>query len=200
MGYDACLAATAGPHAEGCVGAGTGATVGNLHVPGSATKGGLGSWSLQQGDLIVGAVVVANALGDIVDPGTGEIVAGLRHPQSSGFMNTRELMSRGEVGRIFPGTNTVLGVVATNAWLTKEQTGRVASLACLGLARTVSPTHTSYDGDTIFALSRGSLQASTDQVGIIAAECVARAVLRAVQEAWSLGGVPAGRDLAIDTT
>ncbi len=199
MGYDACLAATAGKHAEGCVGAGTGATVGNLLGPGSATKGGLGSWSLQQGDLIVGAVVVVNALGDVVDPSTGEIIAGLRDPQSGGFMNTKELMSRGEVGRIFPGTNTVLGVVATNAYLTKEQVNRVASLACLGLARTVSPTHTCYDGDAIFALSRGSIQASSDQVGIIAAECVAQAVLRAVQEAWSVGGVPAARDLAIGT-
>jgi L-aminopeptidase/D-esterase-like protein len=106
-------------------------------------------------------------------------------------------MSRGEVGRVFPGTNTVLGVVATNACLTKEQVNRVASLACLGLARTISPTHTGYDGDTMFALSRGSVQASPDQVGILAAECVARAVLRAMQEAWSLGGVPAARDLAI---
>ncbi len=197
MGYDACLAATAGKNAEGCVGAGTGATVGNLLGPGSATKGGLGSWSLQQGDLIVGAVVVVNALGDVVDPSTGEIIAGLRDPQGGGLMNTKELMSRGGTGRIFPGTNTVLGIVVTNAYLTKEQVNRVASLACLGLARTVSPTHTGYDGDVIFALSRGSIQASSDQVGIIAAECVARAVLRAVQEAWSVGGVPAARDLAL---
>jgi L-aminopeptidase/D-esterase-like protein len=197
MGYDACLAAIVGKQAEGCVGAGTGATVGNLLGPGSATKGGLGSWSLQQGDLILGAVVVVNALGDVVNPTTGVIVAGLRDPQSGSLLNTRELMSRGEVGRVFPGTNTVLGVVATNACLTKEQVNRVASLACLGLARTISPTHTGYDGDTMFALSRGSVQASPDQVGILAAECVARAVLRAMQEAWSLGGVPAARDLAI---
>ncbi len=198
MGYDACLAATTGKHAEGCVGAGTGATVGNLHGPGSATKGGLGSWSLQQGGLIVGAVVVVNALGDVVDPSTGEIIAGLRDPQSGGLMNTRELMSRGEVGRIFPGTNTVLGVVATNASLNKEQVNRVASLACLGLARTVSPAHTGYDGDAIFALSRGSVQANPDQVGILAAECVARSVLRAVQEAWSWVGYrpPATSQLA----
>lgn len=195
MGYDACMAATVGKHPEGCVGAGTGATVGNLLGPGSATKSGLGSWSMRQGELIVGAVVVVNALGDVVDPTTGEIIAGLRDPQSGRFMNTSELMSRGEVGRIFPGTNTVIGVVATNASLTKEQAERVASLACLGLARTIRPTHTSYDGDTIFALSRGAVQANTDRIGIIAAECVAHAVLRAVHEAWSLGGVPAVRDL-----
>jgi L-aminopeptidase/D-esterase-like protein len=195
MGYDACLTAIAGEHAEGCVGAGTGATVGNLLGPGSATKGGLGSWSLQQGDLIVGAVAVVNALGDVVDPGTGKIVAGLRDPQGSGFVNTKELMAKGEAGRIFPGSNTVLGLVATNALLAKEQVNRVASLACLGLARTIIPTHTSYDGDTIFALSRGSIRANPDQVGIIAADCLALAVLRAVQEAWSVGGVPAARDL-----
>lgn len=197
MGYDACLEATAGKHYEGCVGAGTGATVGNLLGPGSATKGGLGSWSLQKGDLIVGAVMVVNALGDIVDPASGEIVAGLRDSQNGGFINTKELMSRGDAGRIFSGTNTVLGVVATNAHLAKEQACRVASLACLGLARTISPTHTVYDGDTMFVLSRGSIQATADQVGILAAECVAQAVHRAVQEAWFLGGVPAARDLLL---
>ena len=196
MGYDACLMATAGKNAEGCVGAGTGATVGNLLGPGSATKGGLGSWSLRVGSLIVGAVVVVNALGDVVDPSTGEIVAGLRDPQSGAFLNSKDLIARGEVGRILPGTNTVLGVVATNASLKKEQVNRVASQACLGLARTISPTHTSFDGDTIFALSRGSVQANPDQVGVLAADCVARAVLRAAQEAWSLGGVPAVRDLS----
>jgi L-aminopeptidase/D-esterase-like protein len=191
MGYDACLAATAGKNAEGCVGAGTGAAVGNLLGPGFATKGGLGSWSLQQGELIVGAAVVVNALGDVVDPASGEIVAGLRHPKNGGFINTRELIARGDVGRVLPGTNTVLGVVVTNASLAKEQACRVASLACLGLASTISPAHTEYDGDTMFVLSRGTIEASSDQVGILAAQCVAQAVLRAVREAWSLGGVPA---------
>jgi L-aminopeptidase/D-esterase-like protein len=200
MGYDACLAATAGKNAEGCVGAGTGATVGNMLGPGSATKGGLGSWSLREGDLIVGAVVVVNALGDVVDPSTGEIIAGLRDPQSGAFLNSKELIARGEMGRIALGTNTVLGVVATNASLHKDQVNRVASLACIGLARTISPPHTSFDGDAVFALSRGSVQASPDQVGVLAAECVARATVRAVQEAWSMGGVPSARDIAKSRT
>ena len=195
MGYGACLAAAAGKHPEGCVGAGTGATVGNLYGPASCTKAGLGSWSLQQGALIVGAVAVVNALGDVINPGNGEIIAGLRHPRDGSFLNTRKLMGMGEVARIFPGVSTALGVVATNAALNKGQVNRVASLAYLGLARTISPAHTGYDGDVIFALARGSVQADSDQVGILAAECMAQAVLRAVQEAWSLGGVPAARDL-----
>lgn len=196
MGYDACITACAGKHSEGCVGAGTGAMVGNMLGPGSATKSGLGSWSLKQGDLIVGAVVVVNALGDVVDPITGEIIAGLRDPQNHGFLNTSELISSDRLSSIIPGTNTVLGVAATNASLTKVETGRLASQACLGFAHTIRPAHTSYDGDTIFALSRGSVQAHPDQVGILAAECIARAVVRAVEKAWSLGGVPAASDLS----
>lgn len=198
MGYDACKAANAGEQPEGCVGAGTGALVGNMLGPGSATKSGLGSWSLKQGDLIVGSVVVVNALGDVVDPVTGKIIAGLRHPQNQGFLDSSELILRGSTERIPPGTNTVLGVVATNASLTKVQAGRLAAQASLGLARTIRPAHTSYDGDTIFALSRGSVQAHPDQLGIMAAECVARAVVRAVEQAWSLGGVLAACDLYKD--
>lgn len=200
MGYDACLVATAGKQPEGCVGAGTGATVGNLMGPACATKGGLGTWSVRQGDLIVGAVVVANSLGDVVDPATGKIIAGLRGPRRGTFLNTKETMAKGNVGRNLTGTNTVLGVVATNASLNKQQVIRVASLACLGLARTISPVHTGYDGDAIFALARGSVHADPDQVGILAADCIARAVLRAVREAWSLGGVPAARDLSSSTS
>ncbi len=195
MGYEACRAAQRGEVAEGCVGAGTGATVGNLFGPACATKGGLGTWSLREGDLVVGCLAVVNALGDVVHPVTGRIIAGLRAPGKSVFLGTRDLIGRGEVGRAFPGTNTVLGVVATNACLPKDQVNRVAALACAGLARTISPAHTSYDGDVVFALATGQVVASADQVGVLAAECLARAVVRAVLEAWSLGGVPAARDL-----
>ena len=123
---------------------------------------------------------------------------GLRDPKNRGFLNTSELISSDRLNSIIPGTNTVLGVVTTNTYLTKVETGRLASQACLGLARTIRPAHTSYDGDTIFALSRGSVQAHPDQVGILAAECVARAVVKAVEQAWSLGGVPAACDLSKD--
>jgi len=200
MGYDACLAATVGKNSEGSVGAGTGATVGSMLGPGSATKGGLGSWSLRQGDLVVGVVMVVNALGDVIDPSTGKIIAGLRDSQSGSFLNSRERIARGEFGHVALGANTVLGVVATNASLNKEQVNRVASMACIGLARTISPPHTSFDGDAVFALSRGTVRASTDQVGVLAAECVALATVRAVQEAWSLGGVPSARDICISRT
>jgi len=196
MGYQACLAAKRGRVAEGCVGAGTGATVGNLLGPRWAMKGGLGCWSLKSGDLIVGAVVVVNAFGDVVDPDTGEIVAGLRHPQGRGFLNTRKVLAEGKAGCVFPGTNTVLGVVTTNACLTKEQANRVAALSHNGLALTVSPPHTSFDGDTIFVLARGSVEADPDQVAVLAVECIAQAVLRAVREAWSLGGVPGLKDFS----
>jgi L-aminopeptidase/D-esterase-like protein len=104
-------------------------------------------------------------------------------------------MAKGEINRTFLGTNTVLGVVATNACLDKVAANRVAAISHTGLVRTISPAHTSYDGDAIFVLARGTVQVNPDQVGILAAECISRAAIRAVQEAWSLGGVPAARDL-----
>ncbi|MBN1810481.1 MAG: P1 family peptidase [Anaerolineae bacterium] len=202
-GYQACQSATDGPVAEGSVGAGTGATVGKLLGPKFATKSGLGTASVKIGKgLVVGAIVAVNAFGDIVDPDTGAILAGTRKPVVGGFVNTVKQM-QGDLGQTILGlANTTLAVVATNAYLTKEAVNKVAQMAHDGLARSIRPVHTMFDGDTVFALATGKPPkkkegTGTDPsvVGAAAAEVLAQAVVRAVQQAEPLGGIPAARDL-----
>ncbi|MFZ5917513.1 MAG: P1 family peptidase [Chloroflexota bacterium] len=202
-GYRACESAAAGPVAEGCVGAGTGATVGKLLGPKFATKCGLGTASLKIGKgIVVGAMVAVNAFGDVVDPDTGAILAGTRKPVLGGFVNTVKQM-QGDLGQTMLGlANTTLAVVATNAYLTKEGANKVAQMAHDGLARTIRPVHTMFDGDTVFALATGKPSkkgkdkpADASVVGVAAAEALAMAVLRAARQAESLGGLPAARDL-----
>ena len=196
-GYQACLAADDGPVAEGNVGAGTGATVGKLLGPRHATKAGLGTASQRIGKgVIVGAMVAVNAFGDVVDPRTGEILAGARTPVGGGFLNTVERM-KGDLGQtILAMMNTTIGVVATNARLTKEQANLVAMMAQDGLARAIRPAHTMLDGDTLFVLSLGQRKGDVSAIGVAAADAVAQAIVRAVRAAETLHGVPAHRDLA----
>jgi L-aminopeptidase/D-esterase-like protein len=201
MGYQACLNASAVPPAEGCVGAGVGATVGKILGMGQAMKSGVGSASLRLGrGLVVGALAAVNAFGDVIDPQSGQILAGARGSMAEvaaasdiQFADTLEVM------RVLAGSrplgfgrrqSTVIGVVATNARLNKEQANKVAQMAQDGLARTVRPAHTMLDGDTIFALSTGNRRADVNIVGAFAAEVFAQAVLRAVKMARSLGGLP----------
>ncbi len=203
-GYQACQSATDGPVVEGCVGAGTGATVGKLLGPKFATKSGLGTASVKIGKgIVVGAIVAVNAFGDVVDPDSGTIIAGTRKPVVGGFVNTVKQM-QGDLGQTLLGfANTTLAVVATNGYLTKEGANKVAQMAHDGLARSIRPVHTMFDGDTVFALAtgkppkkgRGVDPAITTVVGTAAAEVLAQAVVRAVQQAESLGGVPAACDL-----
>jgi L-aminopeptidase/D-esterase-like protein len=200
-GYAACQAATDGPVAEGCVGAGTGARVGNLRGPLSRTKGGIGTASRRMaGDVTVGAIVAVNAYGDVVDPTTGQIIAGARSPDGRGFLNTVAALqgdtSQGRSG--FP-SNTTLAVVATDAALSKEEANKVAQMAHDGLAQTIRPVHTMWDGDTVFALATGrraDVSVDVSAVGAVAAAVLAEAVVRAVRQATSLAGVPAARDLS----
>jgi L-aminopeptidase/D-esterase-like protein len=199
-GYRACQAATDGPVAEGCVGAGTGAKVGNLLGPKFATKGGLGTASTKIGKgIVVAAIAAVNAFGDVVEPDTGTIIAGTRKPMVGGFINTAKQM-QGNLGQAILGfANTTLAVVATDAYLSKEAANKVAQMAHNGLARSVRPL-TMLDGDTVFALATGKPPkkgrgADPNVVGVTAAEVLAQAVVRAVQQAESLGGVPAVRDL-----
>lgn len=190
-GYAACEAATADPVAEGNVGAGTGATVGKLIGPLSAMKGGLGSASVRLGnDVTVGALVVVNCFGDLIDPHSGEIVAGARSPDGGWLDTTARLIEMG-AGPQFG--NTTLAVVATDAQLTQAQCTAVANMAHLGLARIIRPAHTLMDGDTIFALSTRDKQADVSVIGTAAAEAVSRAILRAVDAAETLHDVPARR-------
>jgi len=196
MGYKACQNAVSLPPAQGCVGAGTGASVGKARGLQWAMKSGLGSASLRtKKGLVVAALAVVNALGEVVDPSNGRIIAGARSPQG-GFLRTLDVLAEQAGGVEFAGSNTTIGVVATNAALTKEHTSKVAQMAQDGLARAVIPAHTLLDGDTIFSLSLGKVQADVSLVGALAAEIFARAVLQAVYMAVSLGGLPALRDLA----
>ena len=196
-GYRACLAASGGPVAEGNVGAGTGATVGKVFGGSLAMKGGIGSASIQLGGLIVAALVAVNATGDIIDPHTGQIVAGARKPDGSGFLNIAQtLRTRAPREWLQSGQNTTLGVVASNTRLDKAQTHKVAQMAHDGLARSINPAHTPADGDTIFALSLGENPANLTHVGALAAEVTSRAIVRAVLMATSLTHYPAACDLS----
>lgn len=189
-GYQACLAAATTPPAEGSVGAGTGATVGKLFGLARAMRGGLGTASLSVAGVTVGAVVAVNALGDIFDPLTGELVAGARTHDGRRLLDAPQAILRGELPpELEPGRATTIGVVATDAALTKVQATRVAQMAQAGLCRTIRPVHTPLDGDTLFALATGRSAKSADPllIGVLAAEVVAQAVLRAV---WSASGLP----------
>jgi L-aminopeptidase/D-esterase-like protein len=189
MGEKATLAATDAPVAEGNVGAGTGATVGKIFGMKQAMKSGIGSASLTLGSgVMVAALVAVNALGDVIED--GRIIAGARKsPDAREFVNSAAAMRHG-VGLNPSPSNTTLAVVATNARFNKVQTNKVAALASLGVARTISPVNTMADGDITFAISIGNEQASVDAVGVAAAEVLAIAVIRAVRAAKTAAGVP----------
>lgn len=197
MGYQACLNASADTFKRGNVGAGMGATVGKIMRMGFATKSGIGSASMQiSEDIIIGAIVAVNAFGDVIDPATGEIVAGVRNPPGypQRFGNTLEVMKAFAAGKPFSsGANghTVIGVVATNAQLSKEHVCKVAQMAHDGLARSIRPAHTMLDGDTIFALSTGEKPIDVNLAGALAAEVFQAAVLDAVLSAQPVAGLPA---------
>ncbi len=185
MGYAACEAAGDGPLAEGSVGAGTGCTVGQVLGPGRATKSGLGTASVDLGGgLVVGAIVAVNAFGEVVDPRTGDILAGARALNGDRFAGTlatmKAMADTGAPGFAGQG-HTVIGIVATNAKLSKEGVNKVAQMAHDGLARAVRPAHTLFDGDTLFALATGQKRAGVDLTGAYAAEVMAQAIVRAVQ-------------------
>jgi len=202
MGHFAASQASSAPPAEGNVGAGAGASVGKMFGGKLSMKAGLGTASMDiGGGVIVGAIVAVNAFGDVVDPKTNEIIAGLRSgkvgPLRIGkkeyFADTLAMMKtpigRGILGFASRG-NTVIGVVATNANLTKAQATKVAQMAQDGIARTIRPAHSMLDGDVIFALSTGAKKADVSTIGAFAAEAMADAIVRAVKMAKSAGGLP----------
>jgi L-aminopeptidase/D-esterase-like protein len=196
-GYAAAKAATDAPVAEGNVGAGAGATVGKTAGVARAMKGGLGSAAVVMADgLVVAAMVVVNAAGDVIDPSDGHVLAGVRTPDGKGLSDARLLLRQGGGLPEGAGANTTLGVVGTNAALTKTQATKVAQMAHDGYARAISPAHTPGDGDTIFALATGSRSGNDDvgRIGALAAEVVADAIVRAVTQAASIPGYPAASD------
>ena len=202
MGYQACVTASDGAFAEGNVGVGTGATVGKILGMGQAMKSGVGTASLEiGGGVIVGAIVAVNAFGDVIDPGTNQIIAGARSVHkgpitlgASGYFADTLATFRGLIGRTAMGlasrANTVIGAVATNAKLNKDEANKVAQMAHDGLARVIRPAHTLFDGDTIFALATGDRPADVNIVGAFAAEVFAQAILNGVRAAKSAGGLP----------
>jgi len=191
MGYEAASSATSGDFAQGTVGAGTGATVGNILGSERAMKGGLGSASVRLGGgLVVAALAVVNAFGGVRDPERGGILAGPR--MDDGTLGDTVALLEGAQPRW--GENTTLGVVATNARLTKPQATKVAQMAHDGLARTIEPVHTSVDGDVVFAASAGELDSAPDVVGSWGARVFAEAIVRAVLAAEGGAGLPAARD------
>ena len=193
-GYKACLAATGKEVTEGSVGAGTGATVGKLLGMERATKSGLGTASQEVAGIVIAAIVVVNAFGDVIDPKNGKILAGPRDLERKVFLSTTELLKQGYQRRHPLTHNTTIGVVATNACLTKEQVNKLAQMAQAGVDRTISPCHTMYDGDVLFALSLGEQMGDISFLGAIAAEVVATAILRAVLQAETLAGIPSATD------
>ncbi len=192
MGYAACTHATADPVAEGCVGAGTGARVGAMYGTEFACKSGIGTVAIELDNGIrVAALMVVNAVGDVVAE-DGQILAGVHQGKSFvGSLNALRTLSN-----LAPSSNTIVGVVATNALLTKEETNKVAQMAQDGVARAVRPAHTLMDGDTIFALATGDAgPVNVSLIGAYAAEITAQAIRRAVQLATPLAGLPVGADL-----
>ena len=201
-GYKACQAATGGPVAEGCVGAGAGATVGKMFGMASAMKSGIGSASVTIGKtgIVVAAMAAVNALGDVVHPGTNQILAGARSADGAGFRDSTGALLAGENVLAQAGANTTLGIVATNAPFNKTQMTKIAQMAHDGFARAIHPVHTMADGDVAFALSTGTakVQAEVSAIGAIGAVVMQRAIVRAVTQAAGLPqfGLPAWRDLA----
>ncbi|HYE89882.1 MAG TPA: P1 family peptidase [Terriglobales bacterium] len=196
MGYAAASAAMGGPVAEGNVGAGTGATVGKLYLMPRAMRGGIGSASVRLGEATVGALVAVNAVGDVRDPDSGTLIAGTRDAPDGRRLIDSVLSMRDAsgLGR-FSAEHTTIGVIATDAQLTKSDAAKVAALGMLGFAAALSPPHTAFDGDTLFALSVGDVRMDLTRLGLAAAEAVARAIVRGVRAAVSLPGLPAARDL-----
>lgn len=197
-GYRAAAAASRAPVEEGSVGAGAGASVGKLTGLDRAMKGGIGSAAIAlPSGLRVAALAAVNALGDVIDPATGTIVAGARADDGSLVDVRRLLRSGAALQRTRAGGNTTLGIVATNARLTKADVNRVALMADAGIARAVTPAHTTADGDTVFALATGRWSGGADitTIGALAAEALADAIVRAVKQATAVAGVPAARDV-----
>ncbi len=200
-GYRAAQSASELPVPEGNVGAGAGATIGKSGGRGSGAggpmKAGIGSSAIKlPNGLVVAAIVAVNAVGDIVDPATGQVVAGVRGPDGK-LADARKLLRQGGARDGRAGENTTIGVVATNARLTKVQAQKIAQMAHDGYARAIAPVHTPADGDTIFSVATGTWDGQPDYgtIGALAAEAMADAIVRAATEATSSNNLPSARDL-----
>jgi L-aminopeptidase/D-esterase-like protein len=196
MGYQACLAASDREVAEGSVGAGLGASVGKIFGITQATKGGVGYAVCHHGGLTVAALLAVNAFGDVRDL-QGRIIAGARTgPDSPAFADTWEAFKQGRIpGQFVVQNNTTLGVILTTARLNAYQARKLAQMGHNALARSITPVHTLFDGDTLFSLSLGEVEADLNLIGILAQEMIQEAIIRAMTQADGLGLIPAWKDL-----
>ena len=196
MGYRACQNALKREHhPDGNVGAGIGATVGKISSPAQMMKSGLGTWCYKRGDLFVGAVVACNAIGDVVDPDTHEIIAGALDDSLKNFLNTEEFIGENITTEDFFMGNTTIGCVITNAKLTNNQAHKIAAWSHDGIARAVRPTHTMSDGDTLFCMATGDVPCAMNLVGTLAVKAVEHAIASAVRNADSLGGFKSRKEI-----
>lgn len=195
MGYQACVDSESNRPQEGNVGAGTGATVGKYHGINYMMKSGLGIYAVQLGELKLAAIVAVNALGDVFDPETGEVIAGMLNSDLTGFANTEQVMYSQYSNKkdLFTG-NTTIGVIVTNGKFNKVQATKIAAMAQNGYAKAIFPVHTTADGDSIYAISVGDVEADINVVGTLAAKVMAKAVARAVLQAEPAYGLKSARD------
>ncbi len=197
MGYEACIRAKSSETEEGSVGVGTGATIGKLMGLAQATKGGIGTESYKLGSGVsIGVLVVVNAFGDIVSPVDGKIIAGVRDSENGHeFPGTVNLFKQGIIRRADSYQNTTLAVVVTDADLSKSELLRISNIAQTGLARVINPVHTVQDGDMVISVSSGNKKEDVNLIGIVAAELIQKAIIRAVEKSHSLGGIPCAGEL-----
>lgn len=195
MGYEACKNASYDENRQGCIGGGTGATVGKILGANNAMKSGLGSVSINVGDLWVAALIITNSFGDVFDFENGKILAGVYDYKENKHLNTYNIMKKNKQLQGFSMKNTTIGVVATNAKLNKAQANKIAQMAHNGLARTINPIHTMFDGDTIFSIATGKVEADINLVGTMGAEAVAKAVNNSIKSACSFNDILSYKDI-----
>ena len=195
MGYEAAKNATTEADLQGNIGAGSGATVGKILGPEQAMKGGLGSATVKIGELVVSAMVVVNSFGDIYDPTNNQQMAGVYDYEEKQLLNTIELMKEQNKEIGFNLKNTTIGVIATNAILTKAQANKVSQIAHNGFARAINPVHTMVDGDTIFTMATNKIEADINLVGTLAAEAMSKAIMNGILSAKSVEGLKSYSDL-----
>lgn len=196
MGYKACLNSNNEEVLEGSIGAGTGATIGKVLGPEFAMKGGLGTYTVKVGELMVGAIVAVNALGDVIDRESGEVIAGVLNEDKTSLRNTEDIMVAmyDNKKNLFNG-NTTIGAVITNAKITKGEANKLASMAHNGYARSIYPVHTMHDGDTIFTLATGKIEADLNVIGLLAAKVMEKAIVRAIKTSQGILGFKSYNDL-----
>jgi len=194
MGYEAAKSATTKERRQGNIGCGMGATVGKILGPANAMKSGLGSATVRAGELVVSAIVAVNSFGDIFDYETGKQIAGVYDYDKKEMLNTYSIMKQQLKSAGFPGGNTTIAVVATNAILTKAEANKIASMAHNGFARSINPVHTMFDGDTIFAIAVNEIPGDVSMIGTMAGEAISRSITNAIISAKSCCGLIAYTD------